>query len=152
MPNPRISGRSVWDQPLVKAHITCMISAVGTSSLFLVCYLVYHYYAGSYPFPQGGFLRVLYLSILLSHTVLATASVPLILITLIRAWRGDLARTRPDRHGDLSDLAVRRRHRRRHLLHALPPADPGQPRPLPILIGRHRAKSRMHSIRNRTRA
>ncbi len=84
------SRPSIWDQPLVKAHITCMASAVATSSLFLVCYLIYHYYAGSYPFPQGGLLRVLYLSILLSHTVLATASVPLIVTTLIRVWRGDL--------------------------------------------------------------
>ena len=84
-------GPSIWDQPLVKAHIACMVSAVGTSTLFLVCYLVYHYYAGSYPFPQGGFLRVVYLSILLSHTLLATASVPLIVITVLRGWRGDLA-------------------------------------------------------------
>ena len=85
------SAPSIWNHPLVKAHITCMVSAVGTSTLFLVCYLVYHYYAGSYPFPQGGLLRVLYLSILLSHTLLATASVPLIVITVLRGWRGDLA-------------------------------------------------------------
>jgi uncharacterized membrane protein YozB (DUF420 family)/cytochrome oxidase Cu insertion factor (SCO1/SenC/PrrC family) len=85
------SAPSIWDHPMVKAHIACMISAVGTSTLFLVCYLVYHYRAGSYAFPQGGLLRVLYLAILLSHTLLATASVPLILITVLRGWRGDLA-------------------------------------------------------------
>ena len=82
---------SIWNHPLVKAHITCMVSAVCTSTVFLVCYLVYHYHAGSYPFPQGGFPRVLYLSILLSHTLLATASVPLIVVTVLRGWRGDLA-------------------------------------------------------------
>ncbi len=82
---------SIWNHRLVKAHITCMVSAVCTSAVFLVCYLVYHYFAGSYPFPQGGFLRVLYLSILLSHTILATGSVPLIIITVLRGWRGDLA-------------------------------------------------------------
>jgi protein SCO1 len=81
---------SIWDHSLVKAHIACMVSAVCTSAVFLVCYLVYHYFAGSYPFPQGGFLRVLYLSILLSHTLLATGSVPLIIITVLRGWRGDL--------------------------------------------------------------
>jgi protein SCO1 len=84
------SAPSIWNHPLVKAHITCMVSAVCTSAVFLVCYLVYHYYAGSYPFPQGGLLRVLYLSILLSHTFLATGSVPLIIITVLRGWRGDL--------------------------------------------------------------
>ena len=85
------SAPSIWDHPLIKAHIACMISAVGTSTLFLVCYLVYHYRAGSYAFPQGGLLRVLYLAILLSHTLLATTSVPLILITVLRGWRRDLA-------------------------------------------------------------
>ncbi len=80
----------IWNHPLVKAHITCMVSAVCMSAVFLVCYLVYHYHAGSYPFPQGGLLRVLYLSILLSHTLLATASVPLIVVTVLRGWRGDL--------------------------------------------------------------
>ena len=44
------------------------------------------------PFPHGGNLRVAYLTILLSHTVLATVSVPLILATVYLAGRGDLAR------------------------------------------------------------
>jgi uncharacterized membrane protein YozB (DUF420 family) len=78
--------------PLAKAHATCMVSAVTTSTLFLASYLVYHYRAGSVPFPHGGILRPLYFTILLSHTVLATVSVPLILITVFRAWRGELAR------------------------------------------------------------
>ncbi len=84
------AGRS-GNHPLVKAHITCMVCAVATSTLFLACYLVYHYHAGSVPFPQGGLLRVFYLSILLSHTVLATGSVPLIVMTVLRGWRGNLA-------------------------------------------------------------
>jgi protein SCO1 len=82
----------IWDEPLVKGHIACMVAAVITSAVFLVCYLVYHYRAGSMPFPQGGYLRVAYLSILLSHTLLATSSVPLILITVRRGWQGDLGR------------------------------------------------------------
>lgn len=69
-----------------------MMAAVCTSTLFLACYLYYHYRAGSMPFGQGGMLRVAYLSILLSHTLLATASVPLILMTLWRGWRGQLNR------------------------------------------------------------
>ena len=48
---------------------------------------------------QGGLMRVAYLSILLSHTVLATASVPLILITVRRGWRGEL-----DRHTTIAGV------------------------------------------------
>jgi protein SCO1 len=82
----------VWLHPLVRGHIACMIAAVCTSTLFLACYLYYHYWAGSMPFAQGGVLRVAYLSLLLSHTVLATVSVPLIVITLWRGGRGQLGR------------------------------------------------------------
>jgi protein SCO1/2/putative membrane protein len=85
-------GSAPWDQPLVKAHITIMVLAVAASTLFLTSYLVYHFHAGSVSFPHGGGVRILYLTILLSHTVLATASVPLILVTVFRGWRGDVAR------------------------------------------------------------
>jgi protein SCO1/2 len=92
-PVPRsISGTAVWRHPLVRAHLTCMVLAVVSSTLFLTSYLVYHARAGSVPFPHAGSLRVGYWTILLSHTVLATVSVPLILMTVFRAWRGDLAR------------------------------------------------------------
>lgn len=87
--------------PLVRGHIACMVSAIGTSALFLACYLLYHYRAGSMPFSQGGPLRIAYLSILLSHTVLATLSVPLILITVRRAWAG-----RFDRHVSIASLTL----------------------------------------------
>ena len=85
-------------------------------------YLVYHYHAGSYPFPQGGLLRVVYLAILLSHTLLATASVPLIVMTVLRGWRGDLAG-----HTRFATITFPiwmyvASHRRRHLSDALPPA------------------------------
>jgi uncharacterized membrane protein YozB (DUF420 family) len=69
-----------------------MVSAVAASTLFLSSYLVYHFHAGSVPFPHGGSVRILYFTILLSHTVLAIVSVPLILMTVFHAWRGDLAK------------------------------------------------------------
>ncbi len=50
-----------------------MVAAIATSTLFLGCYLLYHFRAGSMAFAQGGILRVAYLTILLSHTLLATA-------------------------------------------------------------------------------
>jgi uncharacterized membrane protein YozB (DUF420 family) len=89
---PSVSGTAPWGHPLVKAHVTCMVLAVAASAGFLTSYLIYHARAGSMPFPHGGTLRVAYWTILLSHTVLATVSVPLILVTVLRGWRGDLMR------------------------------------------------------------
>ena len=44
-----------------------MIAAFATSSLFLICYLVYHAQVGSVPFPRQGFVRPLYFTILITH-------------------------------------------------------------------------------------
>lgn len=76
----------------IGAHKLCMISAFITSTLFLTSYLIYHYHAGSKPFPGEGPIRVVYFSILISHTTLAVAIVPLVLITLRRAWKGAFER------------------------------------------------------------
>ncbi len=64
-----------------------MLTACASSTLFLVSYLVYHYQVGSVPFKGAGAVRVVYFAILISHTMLAAAVVPLALITLIRALR-----------------------------------------------------------------
>ena len=72
--------RGHWRQ-----HRRFMLAAFGTSSLFLISYLTYHAHAGSKHFPGTGTVRVVYFTILLTHTVLATAIVPLALITLSRA-------------------------------------------------------------------
>ena len=73
----------------VGAHKAFMLAAVGVSTLFLVSYVVYHYHAGSTRFPGTGWVRTLYLSILVTHAVLAAAVVPLAAVTLVRAWRED---------------------------------------------------------------
>ena len=73
----------------VRLHAACMISAVVVSAVFLACYLVYHYEAGSVSFRGEGAARSTYLTILLSHTLLATFGVvPLVSLTLYRAIRG----------------------------------------------------------------
>lgn len=71
----------------IAAHRACMLSAVGTSALFLGCYLWYHAHHGVTRFPGHGSVRGVYLTILATHTVLATAIVPLVIITLYRALR-----------------------------------------------------------------
>jgi protein SCO1/2/putative membrane protein len=89
-------GRSTdLSQPPIRGHICCMALAVITSALFLICYLVYHYHAGSVSFQGQGPIRMLYFTVLISHTVLATFGVvPLVLNTLLRAVRRDFFRHR----------------------------------------------------------
>ena len=70
-----------------------MLLAVLASTLFLISYLYYHFQVGSVPFQGRGWLRTTYFTILISHTVLAAAIVPLVAVTLARALRG-----RFDRH------------------------------------------------------
>jgi putative membrane protein len=69
----------------VGVHRAAMLTAFAVSTAFLVSYLVYHYQSGSRPFPGTGWLRWAYLTILLTHTMLAVAIVPLVLTTLYRA-------------------------------------------------------------------
>lgn len=77
----------------VQQHRRVMISAFATSTLFLVSYVIYHANVGSRPFPGTGPIRTIYLSILLTHIVLAIVIVPMALITLTRGLRA-----RFDRH------------------------------------------------------
>lgn len=78
----------------IQAHRNCQVSAVATSTLFLISYLTYHYYHGATRFAGQGLVRPLYFAILLTHTILAVVIVPLILLTLYRAARRDFIRHR----------------------------------------------------------
>ncbi len=72
----------------ILAHKICMLSAFASSTLFLVCYLWYHAHHGVTHFSGQGAVRGVYFTLLGSHTVLAAAIVPLVLMTLYRAIRG----------------------------------------------------------------
>jgi uncharacterized membrane protein YozB (DUF420 family) len=76
------------------AHKKVMLAAFTTSTLFLISYLTYHYQVGSVRFQHPGTIRIVYLTILLTHTILAAAVAPMAIITLYRAWTGQLARHR----------------------------------------------------------
>ncbi len=69
-----------------------MLSAFLASIFFLTFYLIYHYQVGSVPFKGQGWMRSLYFSILISHTILAVVIVPMVLITLTRALKGNFDR------------------------------------------------------------
>jgi protein SCO1/2/putative membrane protein len=87
-------------QGKVRPHAICMSCCVAVSSLFLICYLVYHYQiGGGVPFRGVGPVRLLYFTILLSHVVLAALIVPLIALTLTHA-----ARRRFDRHARMAKV------------------------------------------------
>ena len=73
------------------AHRACMLAAFSCSILFLISYLVYHYRVGSVPFKGEGWVRPVYFTILLTHTILAVTVVPLALVTLSRALREKFA-------------------------------------------------------------
>lgn len=75
-----------------EAHKRFMLTACTTSVLFLATYLVYHSLAGSTKFAGAGWSRPVYFAILLSHTVLAAAIVPMVLITLVHAFRARFER------------------------------------------------------------
>ena len=72
-----------------KAHACCMIAACAVSVLFLISYLYYHYHHGVTRFPIGGPVRDFYLILLGTHTILAAVILPLIVITLVKAARGN---------------------------------------------------------------
>ena len=73
---------------LRRAHRNCMIIALCSSTLFLAGYLSYHFsQPGVTRFPENWFKPV-YLAILLTHTVLAAAILPMVIITVLFAIRG----------------------------------------------------------------
>ncbi|MDR7521323.1 MAG: DUF420 domain-containing protein [Armatimonadota bacterium] len=75
-------------------HHTLMLAALATSALFLVSYLYYHAHAGATRFAGTGWIRPAYFALLGTHTVLAAAVLPLVVITLVRALRGQFSRHR----------------------------------------------------------
>jgi len=78
----------------IEQHRRVMIAAFVTSSLFLVCYLIYHAQVGSVPFTRQGFVRPLYFTILITHVTLAAAVLPLAIVTLTRGLKGRYPRHR----------------------------------------------------------
>ena len=67
--------------------------ASGAASVaFLTSYLIYHAQVGSVRFTKHGAIRVVYFTILITHTVLAAAIVPLVLMTLSRGLKRQDAR------------------------------------------------------------
>lgn len=78
----------------VTVHRALMLSALGSSALFLLGYLFHHYVHGDTPYPAEAPMRGLYLGILLSHVLLSAVCFPMVLWTFSLALRGQIARHR----------------------------------------------------------
>jgi putative membrane protein len=72
-------------QKNIALHRFSMQAAFVTSTVFLACYLTRVYLTGTHRYPGDGWMRTLYLGILLTHTTLAVATVPLVLRSLFLA-------------------------------------------------------------------
>jgi putative membrane protein len=77
-----------------EAHKRVMIAAFTVSTLFLISYLTYHFLAGVVYFPGKGLVRIVYLTILTTHTALAVTVPVLAIITLRRGLKGWFQRHR----------------------------------------------------------
>jgi uncharacterized membrane protein YozB (DUF420 family) len=82
-----ISGFLFIRRGNITSHRKCMLTACVTSTLFLVGYLTYHSFFGSTSFKGEGWIRPVYFTILLTHTILAVVIVPMVLLTVFRALR-----------------------------------------------------------------
>jgi len=72
----------------INTHRNFMIAAVCTSAIFLSSYLYYHFHFRLLtPFKAQGIIRPIYFTLLTSHTILAAAVVPMVLVTLNRGLR-----------------------------------------------------------------
>ena len=80
--------RDAWQR-----HVPCMIGAVISSTLILAGYIVYHARMGEKSSGYHGWLAAIYFPILASHVLLAFVTLPLVILTLIPAFR-----RRWDRH------------------------------------------------------
>lgn len=85
----------------ILGHKICMLSAVACSACFLVSYIYFHVKAGVIHFQGRGWVRPVYFTILTTHTILAAALLPLVIITLYFALRARFARHKAIAHWTL---------------------------------------------------
>ena len=89
-----ITGYVLIRRRRIDLHRKVMLAAFSVSILFLISYLVYHFQVGSVRFQKTGAIRSVYLTILLTHTVLAAAVPFLAVITLRRGLKANYERHR----------------------------------------------------------
>ena len=88
-----VLGYVLIRQKKLKLHKNVMLTAFGTSSAFLISYVIYHWFKSG-PKLYVGDLTGLYYFILISHIILAIVIIPLVLITLYRGWTDNIRKHR----------------------------------------------------------
>lgn len=73
-----VAGFIAIKKKKVDLHKKLMVTALVSSVLFLICYLLYHYQVGSVPYPRHDWTRPIYFAILIPHVVLAAVMTPFI--------------------------------------------------------------------------
>jgi uncharacterized membrane protein YozB (DUF420 family) len=86
-----LAGYVLIKRRQIDAHRNAMLGAFGSSTLFLISYLVYHANVGSRPFTGQGAIRYFYFAVLISHVILAALILPMAIATLSRGLRGRYA-------------------------------------------------------------
>lgn len=76
-----------------EAHKSVMLTSFGTSSLFLVSYVIYHWFKSGPKLYTGNY-ETTYYFILITHIILAAIIIPLALLTLYRGWTSQLSKHR----------------------------------------------------------
>ena len=77
----------------ITCHQNTMLTAFGTSLLFLISYIIYHWFKAG-PKEYLGQYDMIYYFILITHIFLAMIIVPLSLITLYRGWNSQIRKHR----------------------------------------------------------
>ena len=72
-------------QKEIQKHKITMLCAFGSSSLFLISYVIYHWFKAGPKLYLGDYVSIYYF-ILISHIILAVFIIPLALITLYWGW------------------------------------------------------------------
>ena len=88
-----ICGYILIRQKKKEMHQYVMLIAFGSSTLFLVSYVIYHWFKSG-PKQYTGAFPEIYFFILITHIILAAIIIPLALITLYRGWSDQLKKHR----------------------------------------------------------
>jgi len=84
-----LGGLAIKNKDRIR-HRMLMICAFVCSSLFLCTYLYYHFTSRGISHYQGrGILKIIYLLVLIPHTILAALIVPFIIMAIRYALKGD---------------------------------------------------------------
>ena len=96
-----LAGITFIKKDMKLAHIVAMLSALVTSTVFLASYVTYHYLKLGVvtKFTYPGWPKAVYYFILATHVPLAALTLPLVILTIIPAFRA-----RYDKHRRIAKI------------------------------------------------